>query len=69
MTSRACATCSRSTSPPRLPAIGAESALPQGDRAKQQVDLAAVDIHMPGEDGLSLARHLRERYPGIAIVS
>jgi DNA-binding response OmpR family regulator len=32
------------------------------------VDLALVDIHMPGEDGLSLARHLRERYTTIAIV-
>jgi two-component system phosphate regulon response regulator OmpR len=36
--------------------------------AKQPVDLALLDIHMPGEDGLSLARHLRERYPRIAIV-
>ena len=36
--------------------------------AKQLVDLALVDIHMPGEDGLSLARHLRERYAKIAIV-
>ena len=32
------------------------------------IDLALVDVHMPGEDGLSLARHLRERYAGIAIV-
>jgi two-component system phosphate regulon response regulator OmpR len=36
--------------------------------AQQPIDLALVDIHMPGEDGLSLARHLRERYAGIAIV-
>ena len=36
--------------------------------AQQPIDLALVDIHMPGEDGLSLARHLRERYEGIAIV-
>lgn len=36
--------------------------------AAQGVDLALVDVHMPGEDGLSLARHLRERYAGIAIV-
>ena len=36
--------------------------------ARQPVDLALVDIHMPGEDGLSLARHLRERYKSIAIV-
>ena len=50
-------------------AIGAESAASaRAIAAKQPVDLALVDIHMPGEDGLSLARHLRERYPGIAIV-
>ena len=36
--------------------------------AERVVDLALVDIHMPGEDGLSLARHLRERYATIAIV-
>jgi DNA-binding response OmpR family regulator len=36
--------------------------------AQHSIDLALVDIHMPGEDGLSLARHLRERYPKIAIV-
>jgi len=34
----------------------------------QTVDVALVDINMPGEDGLSLARHLRERYAGIGIV-
>jgi two-component system phosphate regulon response regulator OmpR len=50
-------------------AVGAESALAARARAaKQQIDLALVDIHMPGEDGLSLARHLRERYAGIAII-
>jgi len=36
--------------------------------ARQPIDLALVDIHMPGEDGLSLARHLRERYAKIAII-
>lgn len=35
---------------------------------RHAIDLALVDIHMPGEDGLSLARHLRERYASIAIV-
>jgi two-component system phosphate regulon response regulator OmpR len=50
-------------------AIGAESALAARQIApRETVDLALVDIHMPGEDGLSLARHLRERYAGIAIV-
>jgi DNA-binding response OmpR family regulator len=49
--------------------VGAESALAaRAIAAKQQVELAVVDIHMPGEDGLSLARHLRERYTGIAII-
>ena len=36
--------------------------------AQHAIDLALVDIHMPGEDGLSLARHLRERYATIAII-
>jgi len=36
--------------------------------ARQPIDLALVDITMPGEDGLSLARHLRECYASIAIV-
>jgi DNA-binding response OmpR family regulator len=36
--------------------------------AKHAIDLALVDINMPGEDGLSLARHLRERYKSLAIV-
>ena len=50
-------------------ALGAESALVARQITPQEtVDLALVDIHMPGEDGLSLARHLRERYAGIAIV-
>ncbi|WP_332672277.1 response regulator [Aromatoleum sp.] len=35
---------------------------------RHPIDLALLDISMPGEDGLSLARHLRERYPRIAVV-
>lgn len=31
--------------------------------AEQDVDLVLLDIRMPGEDGLSLARFLREHYP------
>jgi two-component system phosphate regulon response regulator OmpR len=50
-------------------AIGAESAATARTVASRApIDLAIIDIHMPGEDGLSLSRHLRERYPGIAIV-
>ena len=50
-------------------AFGAESAIAAKTIvAKHPIDLALVDIHMPGEDGLSLARHLRERYAKLAIV-
>jgi two-component system, OmpR family, phosphate regulon response regulator OmpR len=50
-------------------AIGAASASAARAMAAQHpIDVALVDIHMPGEDGLSLARHLRERYASIAIV-
>jgi len=50
-------------------ALGAESAAAAKTlAAKQAIDLALVDVNMPGEDGLSLARHLRERYAKIAIV-
>ena len=50
-------------------AIGAESAGAARERmALYPIDLALIDVNMPGEDGLSLARHLRERYAQIAIV-
>ena len=50
-------------------AIGADSAAAaKAIAAEKPVDLALLDINMPGEDGLSLARHLRERYAKIAIV-
>ena len=49
--------------------VGAENAAAARAHAAQRpIDLALVDIHMPGEDGLSLARHLRERYAKIAII-
>jgi two-component system phosphate regulon response regulator OmpR len=35
---------------------------------REALDLALIDINMPGEDGLSLARYLRERHPRTAIV-
>ena len=49
-----------------IPAASASEA--RGIAAAQLVDLALIDINMPGEDGLSLARHLRERYARIAVV-
>jgi two-component system phosphate regulon response regulator OmpR len=49
--------------------FGAESGAAARELAAQHpIDLALVDIHMPGEDGLSVARHLRERYTRIAII-
>ena len=35
---------------------------------QQRPELAVLDINMPGENGLSLARWLRETQPGVAIV-
>ena len=50
-------------------ALTAESAAAARELASARpIDIALIDIHMPGEDGLSLARHLRERYANIAIV-
>jgi two-component system phosphate regulon response regulator OmpR len=50
-------------------AIGAESALAAKALVEQHpVDLALVDINMPGEDGLSFARFLRERHAAVAVV-
>ncbi len=49
--------------------LAAESAaVAKAITAEHAIDLALVDIHLPGEDGLSLARHLRERHAKIAIV-
>ena len=50
-------------------AIAAENAAVAREKvAAHPVDLALIDINMPGEDGLSLARHLRERHGRAAIV-
>src|SRR5438876_604513 len=34
----------------------------------QHPDLVILDINMPGENGLSLARWLREHHPGVSLV-
>ena len=50
-------------------AIGAENAeAAKSCAASRSVDVALVDINMPGEDGLTLARFFRERHAGIAII-
>ena len=49
--------------------VGAGTAgLARQAAAAQTIDLALVDVNLPGEDGLSLARHLRERYSRLALV-
>jgi DNA-binding response OmpR family regulator len=35
---------------------------------KHPVDLALVDVNMPGEDGLSFARYVRERHATVAVI-
>ncbi len=50
-------------------AIGAKDAgAAKSIAASNPVDVALIDINMPGEDGFSLARHFRERYPSLAII-
>jgi DNA-binding response OmpR family regulator len=50
-------------------ALSAESAAAARTlAARHRVDVALLDITMPGEDGLTLARYLRERYGKLAII-
>jgi two-component system phosphate regulon response regulator OmpR len=50
-------------------AVGAaDAAAARAMIGRDAIDLALVDISLPGEDGLSLTRFLRERHPGIAVV-
>ena len=45
----------------------AENAAVARERVAEQVpDAAVLDINMPGENGLSLARALRESHPQLA---
>lgn len=44
----------------------AEEALERVDR--EQFDIALLDVHLPGMDGLSLAALIAERHPDIALV-
>jgi two-component system, LytTR family, response regulator AlgR len=59
---------SRTTLPPArtIEAANGESALLAADASA--VNLALIDVQMPGINGLSLARSLRERYSGLAII-
>ncbi|MFC4298767.1 MAG: response regulator transcription factor [Castellaniella sp.] len=34
----------------------------------QAIDLIVVDINLPGEDGLSLARRLKQSHPGLGVI-
>ena len=45
-----------------------DAAQARGRIAAARPDLAVLDINMPGENGLSLARWLREAHPSVAIV-
>lgn len=49
-------------------AIAADAAQARNWLAEQRPDLALLDINMPGENGLSLARWLREAHPGVGLV-
>ncbi len=48
--------------------VAADAAVARQLVAQQRPELAILDINMPGENGLSLARWLRDAHPGVSIV-
>jgi two-component system phosphate regulon response regulator OmpR len=49
-------------------ALAADAAQARAWLAAQPVQLALLDVHMPGEDGLALARWMREAHPRTGLV-
>jgi len=48
--------------------IGLDSAEALTDSGANSVDLMVIDLNLPGEDGISLARRMRESQPEIGII-
>ena len=40
----------------------------QADPSTPPTDLLVLDLNLPGEDGISLARRIRQTQPGVGIV-
>jgi len=51
---------------PLLAASGEEALIILSTKTK--IDLIITDMQMPGMDGIMLARHIREQYPGIPVI-
>ncbi|MDD3884808.1 MAG: response regulator transcription factor [Gallionella sp.] len=48
--------------------VGLDCAEALADRPVEQIDLMIIDLNLPGEDGFSLARRMRENQPDIGII-